>query len=128
MKKYCLTACFKRNISAKAEAVLDFFLAVLIVIGVFIASTIIIGIIGGIAQLGALYFDVWWFHYNTLELGFGVVFLPMLLALMGKVAYDVGKWIYLGLFSFTKNIALNVVAPEQAKCRIFEECTTDKES
>lgn len=123
MKKYCLTQCFKRKISNGLELTIDIILNILIVIAIFIGTIIIGLLLGLLIQVIALFaFDIYIFHVFPLEVGaifMGGIFVTIMLSI---VAYGLISKIYRGIFYVSKNLVMNAIAPEQAECRIFEEC------
>ena len=82
----------------------------------------IIGLIGLTTQGIDLAFGVWLFHFNTIILGLVEVVALLLLIATGTIVAQFVTQIYRGIFYVSKNIILNIVDPEQADCKIFEEC------
>lgn len=123
MKKYCLTQCAKRKFSAIWEFIITISIAFLIGI-IFILSIILIfSLIGVITQFIALTaFNSWWFHLNIFELGAGITFGIILLGTTGYFTIRFITWLFKNIFYVTKNITMNIIAPEKAECRLFEEC------
>ena len=126
MKKYCLTDCFKRKLSKSAEYILDWFLYIVISFLIFLGLTLIVVLLGFIVQMIALFlFDTWRFHYSQAEVGASAIFLTLIFGIGGYLVFSLTKFVFMNLFSISKNLALNVIAPEQAECRIFEECKSN---
>ncbi len=123
MQKYCLTSCFKRNISAKWELILDVLLVLLIFFIIIIVGIVVSAIVGAILQFTYLYFGVNIFEYNPFLIGFLHIVGGLLLFALSYLLIEWGVTVYKAIFKFSKNLALNVVAPASAECRIFEPCT-----
>lgn len=128
MKKYCLTQCFKDNMSRKTKAVIEIISVLTVLLltaaAIVVAGTLIFGAIGVITQFTTLYFNpaTGIFAMNPIKIG---LLMTLTLSFIGFVTYitlHVIIAITHSLYKGTKNIVTNIVAPEQAECRIFEEC------
>jgi len=122
MKKYCLTKCFKRNISALAEKIIDIVIVVVVITGLALAAVLGSSLVGIVVQLLALLANVWLFHISPVAIGTTLLIALSLLYISRGLLHTALKTIFKWLFRTTKNLTLNIVAPEQAECRIFEEC------
>ena len=124
MQKYCLTSCFKRNISKKAEVAIEVIVAILTVLVVAAAITVLATILGVALQFAVLAYNpaTGIFADNPIILGSGAIAGILLLGSVAVIAVNVLSTVTRATYKFTKNLALNVVAPQDAECRIFEPC------
>ncbi len=122
MKKYCLTDCFKRNISKKMEFTVELLTFLLIVFASVLIFIIISGALGAILQFATLSPTFNLFDKNPIGIGIMTILLTILAGLVLALAIQMIIGTYKILHGFTRNLVLNAVAPEQAECRIFEEC------
>ena len=122
MTNYCLTDCFKQNLSKKV-AVLVEILSALVAVALFIIFAIVILFtIGAITQFVTLYFGTNLFASNPIAVGLVTAIVALLIAVAGNLAVNFFIWLYKGTKNITTNLVLNVTKPEAAKCRIFEKC------
>jgi len=122
MKKYCISACAKRKFSAVTEAVIEITVNTFIVIAVIIVLTLLVALLGSLIQFGALLAGFWLFNINPFEIVGLIVLAGATIWTILFYGYSFLSWIFSGVFYVAKNIALNIVAPDQADCRLFEEC------
>ena len=123
MKKYCLTSCAKARLSRGKEFILDAALTILVFSGMVIMTIIAFLLIGVVVQVIALFTGIG-YYFHIFPLGVGFIF--TLGTLIGSAAiywiFLAFRWLYRMLFYVGKNITMNIIAPEQADCRLFEEC------
>ena len=127
MKKYCLTQCAKDRLSAGKEAVVDFVISATIIVLGIAAIVLVLSLIGLTIHAVALFgFDYYMFQYN--ELGTGFILVLGIFLTIAVLILAIGWLIkaYSVLFFVAKNITMNIIAPEEAECRLFEECKENK--
>jgi len=124
MKKYCLTQCSKDKMSNGLQNVIEVIAITLAVLALALVASIVFFILGAVIQFTMLgVFDINEFEFNPIIIG---IIYPILAGTVGYLVYliyELVKWVWKGFYYVAKNITMNVVAPEKASCRLFEECT-----
>jgi len=120
MQRYCFTDCFKRNISRKKRAVIEFLTFLLFATILFIIGSIIALLLGIATQLITVWLDPTSaiFALNPFMVGLGTA---IILLFIGVGLMLIGTFLETS-YKVTRNLVTNVVAPEEAECRIFEPC------
>ena len=124
MKKYCLTQCFKRNISKKMQFVIELTVIVLVLAALALIGSIVFALVGIAVQFIVLAINpaTGIFVVNPILVGLFSLLGSFLFGAALYYIYETINFLVRGTYSITKNLVLNAVAPEQAECRIFEEC------
>ncbi len=123
MKKYCVTQCARDKMSAGMENVVATIAIILGVVALTLAGAIFFFILGAIIQFTMLgLFGINNFEYNPILLSMGYSLLVFVTGSVLYIACQFLAWIWKGVFYVSKNITMNIIAPERASCRLFEEC------